>query len=103
MDRRSFIKTSILAGAALWATDWEKAFALGRQAPEVGKPWRGWKEGEFQIHFIYTGVAESMFLIFPDGTTMLLDCGDFDALARGEKAVPLLPSAECNSNSLSSY
>jgi hypothetical protein len=35
-----------------------------------------------------------MFLIFPDGTTMLLDCGDFDAAARGEKAVPILPSAE---------
>ena len=97
MDRRSFIKTSLLAGASLWAADWEKAFALGRQAPEVGKPWRGWKEGEFQIHFIYTGVAESMFLIFPDGTTMLLDCGDFNAVGRGEKAVPLLPDASRHS------
>ena len=97
MDRRSFIKTSLLAGASLWAADWEKAFALGRQAPEVGKPWRGWKEGEFQIHFIYTGVAESMFLIFPDGTTMLLDCGDFNAVGRGEKAVPLLPNASRHS------
>ena len=35
-----------------------------------------------------------MFLIFPDGTTMLLDCGDFDAAARGEKSVPILPSAD---------
>ena len=33
-----------------------------------------WKKGEFQIHFIHTGVGESQFLIFPDGTTMLLDC-----------------------------
>ena len=97
MNRRDFIKTSALAGAALLLTDWENAFAAGCRDPRTGKPWPGWKEGEFQIHFIYTGVAESMFLIFPDGTTMLLDCGDFDALARGEKAVPLLPGPERHS------
>lgn len=92
MDRREFIKGSILAGIGLSLTDWERAFAAGCQDICAGKPWQGWKEGQFQIHFIYTGVAESMFLIFPDGTTLLLDCGDFDALARGKKAVPLLPS-----------
>lgn len=94
MDRREFIKASILSGAAICISDWEKAFAMGRRDAMVGRLWRGWKEGEFQIHFIYTGVAESMFLIFPDGTTMLLDCGDFDAAARGEKSVPILPSAD---------
>ena len=93
MDRRDFLKTSLLGGAALCLLPWEEAFAMGRSNSLVGRPWPGWKEGQFQIHFIYTGVAESLFLIFPDGTTMLLDCGDFDALARGEKAVPLLPSA----------
>ena len=93
MDRRDFLKTSLLAGAGLCLTDWTEAFAAGRNDVRAGKPWRGWREGEFQIHFIYTGVAESIFLIFPDGTSMLLDCGDFDALARGEKAVPLLPNA----------
>ena len=97
MDRRDFLKTSLLAGAGLCLADWEKAFAAGCHDARAGKPWQGWKEGEFQIHFIYTGVAESMFLIFPDGTTMLLDCGDFDALARGEKAVPLLPGPERHS------
>ena len=97
MDRRDFIKSSLLAGAGLVFTDWKEAFAAGCRDNHAGKPWQGWKEGQFQIHFIYTGVAESMFLIFPDGTTMLLDCGDFDALARGEKAVPLLPSAERHS------
>ena len=94
MDRRDFLKTSLLGGAALCLSDWEKAFALGCRDKAVGKKWQGWKEGEFQIHFIYTGVAESMFFIFPDGTTMLLDCGDFDAAARGKKAVPILPSQE---------
>jgi hypothetical protein len=32
-----------------------------------------------------------MFLIFPDGTTMLLDCGDSAAMTRGDLAVPILP------------
>lgn len=81
----------------LLLSDWEKAFSMGRMHTDAGKPWRGWKKGEFQIHFIYTGVAESIFLIFPDGTTMLMDCGDFDALARGPKAVPLLPDASRHS------
>ncbi len=94
MDRRFFLKTSVIGGAALLLSDWERAFSMGRKHTDAGKPWRGWKKGEFQIHFIYTGVAESMFLIFPDGTTMLLDCGDFDAAARGEKSVPILPSAD---------
>ena len=75
-------------------TDWERAFARGMKDPQVGKTWKGWKKGEFQIHFIYTGVAESLFLIFPDGTTMLLDCGDHNAIGRGKLAVPVLPNAD---------
>ena len=94
MDRRDFLKSALLSGGALLLSDWKEAFARGTQDPRAGKVWQGWKEGEFQIHFIYTGVGESMFLIFPDGTTMLLDCGDFDAAARGEKAVPILPNSD---------
>ena len=37
-----------------------------------------WQEGELEIHQIYTGRGESSFLIFPDGTTMLIDAGDYD-------------------------
>ncbi|MBR0532225.1 MAG: MBL fold metallo-hydrolase, partial [Bacteroidales bacterium] len=96
MDRRDFIKSSALATAALML-DWEKAFALGTKAPEVGKAWKGWKNGHFQVHFIYTGVGESMFMIFPDGTTMLLDCGDHNAIGRGKLAVPVLPSPDKHS------
>ncbi len=75
-------------------SDWENAFALGTKNRRVGKPWKGWKKGEFQVHFIYTGVCESMFIIMPDGTTMLLDCGDHNAVGRGKLAVPVLPSPE---------
>ena len=92
MHRRDFIKTSLLAGGALWLSSFESAFAEGKADKMAGKRWKGWKKGQLQVHFIYTGVAESMFFIFPDGTTMLLDCGDHDALKRGELAVPLLPN-----------
>lgn len=96
MDRREFIKTSIVGAGALWLTDWEKAFAAGTHAPEVGKVWKGWKKGHFQVHFIYTGVGESMFYIFPDGTTMLLDCGDHNAIGR-KLRVPVLPNPDKHS------
>ncbi len=51
---------------------------------EVGKPYRGWKEGELDLHFIHTGGGESAFYIYPDGTTALVDAGDKD-LARSSK------------------
>ncbi len=68
------------------------AWSAAAASPSAGSGWDGWKKGHFQIHFIYTGVAESMFMLFPDGTSMLLDCGDHSALTRLELAVPVLPS-----------
>ena len=44
----------------------------------VGEPYRGWQEGEMDIHHIYTGNGEANFLILPDATTMLIDAGDYD-------------------------
>ena len=37
-----------------------------------------WKEGYLDIHHIHAGVNVATFMIFPDGTTMLIDCGDLD-------------------------
>ena len=51
-----------------------------------------WREGHLQIHFIYTGVAESVFILYPDSTSLLIDCGDHPAHRRGKYAVPILPS-----------
>lgn len=48
------------------------------QSEKVGDVYGGWKEGEMDIHHIYTGRGESSFLIFPDATTMLIDVGDHD-------------------------
>ena len=53
-----------------------------------------WSLGHFQAHFIYTGVAESIFLIFPDATTMLLDCGDHPAITRLNLALPVAPGPQ---------
>lgn len=93
MDRREFIKTSSLAAALGLLGQWQEVFAKGKSDKMVGKKWKGWSKGHFQVHFIYTGVGESLFFILPDGTTMLVDCGDHDALGRGKLAVPVLPNS----------
>lgn len=53
-----------------------------------------WSAGHFQAHFIYTGVAESVFLVFPDGTSLLLDCGDHPAITRLHLALPVMPGPQ---------
>ena len=85
--RRDFLKHSLLLGGA-------SCFGLLGKAADlssVGKVWKGWEPGQFQVHFIYTGGGEKMFHIFPDGTTLLLDCGDHPACKRGKLAVEILP------------
>ncbi len=107
MNRRNFVKTAALAPlfGAFAARAAEtcpsakggegKAWS-GKSHPLAGKRLPPWKPGEFQVHFIYTGVAESMFWIMPDGTTMLLDCGDHEAWKRGKLAVWILPDGRRN-------
>lgn len=91
MRRREFIGAAAAAGFTGALGDWAHAFAAGMDAPGAGRPWQGWKKGEFQTHFIYTGRSESVFMIFPDGTTMLIDCGDYDVPRRLERQTPVLP------------
>ncbi len=50
--------------------------SAGIFAQEAGKPFPPWKEGEMEIHHIYTGRGEGVFCILPDGTTLLIDPGD---------------------------
>ena len=62
---------------------------------EVGCAYPGWRAGELDIHFIHTGTSENTFMIFPDGTTMLLDCGHVRRRAPGyADAIPPAPSGE---------
>ena len=94
MDRRDFLKTAAGAAALIYFGSCGDAQSQGNAVGKVLKPW---KKGQFQVHFIYTGVGESMFWILPDGTTMLLDCGDHNAIGRGKLAVPVLPDSNRHS------
>jgi len=67
---------------------------INHSTERAGKQFPAWRQGELQIHFINTGVAEGIFFIFPDGTTMLVDCGDHPAVTRLEMAVPVVPGPE---------
>lgn len=91
MNRRRFIGQTATVGLAAALGDWRRAFAAGMKDAGVGRPWKGWMRGELQAHFIYTGRAESTFLIFPDGTTMLVDSGDYDVPQRVLMQTPVLP------------
>ena len=58
-----------------------RIFALGllavaALAQQVGQPLPAWTPGTLDIHQINTGRGNAALLIFPDGTSMLLDAGD---------------------------
>lgn len=55
-----------------WAIFWI-AFSLAAQAQDTLPPWR---EGLWDIHHISTGRGNAAFMVFPDGTTLLLDAGE---------------------------
>jgi beta-lactamase superfamily II metal-dependent hydrolase len=55
-----------------------------------------WQEGYFDIHHINTGSGNCTFMIFPDGTTLLVDAGDVNRSVRAMgptqlKIAPRLP------------
>lgn len=61
--------------------------SLGIQAQTLPS----WQQGWFDIHHISTGKGECQFLVFPDGTTMVIDCGDMTGQGKGwahSKALP---------------
>ena len=37
-----------------------------------------WEKGSLDIHFISTGRSSSIFVLMPDGTTLLIDAGDLN-------------------------
>ncbi len=71
------------------------------QNKEIGKAIPAWKPGEIEIHHIYTGRGESSFLILPDGTSMLIDAGDFDPDPEEYALMtPLLPDSSKRAGTL---
>lgn len=74
---------------------WSAAAGLAGtvRADEVGGVYPGWRPGELDLHFVYTGCGENMFYRLPDGTAILNDTGEFYR-PRDKKDVPLLPHAK---------
>jgi hypothetical protein len=65
LDRRTLLKSLAYAGAVS---------VCGRaRASDVALP--AWSEGHFDLHHIDTARGNATLLIFPDGTTMLIDAG----------------------------
>ena len=62
-------------------------------AVEVGKPLAAWSEGCLDIHTISTGRGECLFFILPDGTTMVVDAGEFSRESSEYKNVLQRPNA----------
>lgn len=65
-------------------------------SPEIGQAYSGWKEGDMDLHFIYTGVGESCFHIMPDGTSILIDAGGRDT-GKYSRNAELLPDGSRHS------
>ena len=87
LSRRNFLSGS--AATALFGVTGGCASLCGEER------YPGWKPGELDIHLIHTGQAESTFMIFPDGTTMLVDCGYVEERKAGyAEAIPVVPSAK---------
>ena len=87
LNRRDFLRNATAFGA-LAAT----GIARG-DSDAIGKPYPGWKPGEMDLHFVYTGCGENMFYRLPDGTAILNDTGEYYR-PRDLDQVPLLPSPE---------
>lgn len=62
---------------------------------QLGATLPDWQDGMLDIHAINTGRGECTFIIYPDGTTMLVDAGDlFGYKPPKYEAVPARPSAD---------
>jgi len=80
-SRRSF-----LGGASAFAV------AGCAQVPLAEEDAVRWHPGELLVHFLHTGTGEQTFFQFPDGTTMLLDCGHVKRKPAYVESVPPCPS-----------
>ena len=62
---------------------------LDAESAETGSPLTPWEPGMMEIHHIYTGHGESVFHIFPDGTSLLIDAGQLERIGYELKSVTL--------------
>ncbi|MCH3982009.1 MAG: MBL fold metallo-hydrolase [Prevotella sp.] len=48
-----------------------------------------WKKGYLDIHTIFTGHGNSQYIVFPDGTTLMIDAGDHRTDPYNRKYAPM--------------
>src|SRR5262245_26457469 len=80
-----FVRIGILS----WAVVLTSKAVCGQQP---GEPLSAWSPGMFDIHQIHTGRGNAALLVFPDGTTALVDAGGVPD-RKGLEIGPQRPSA----------
>lgn len=60
-----------------------------------------WEKGYLDIHQISTGRGNASFIVFPDGTTLLVDAGDTDIQAFNTRYAPMFTSPALPDSSVS--
>lgn len=64
---------------------------VGLATTAAGRDYKvpAWEPGEMELHVICTGRGEANFMIMPDGTSMLIDAGDWNDLL--DEMAPAMP------------
>lgn len=62
-----------------------------REYGQVGQPLPPWEEGYLDIHAINTGRGECTLFILPDGTTLVVDAGEFSSEPKAYRNVAQKP------------
>lgn len=93
LAHNAYALIEVYASGAVKVTGFSSApvSATGRAARGGWTGAAAWQPGHYQVHFIYTGRGESMLHLFPDGTSLLVDCGDSMRFHNTPAEVPLLP------------
>ncbi len=87
IDRRTFLSRGV-AAAGIWGSGMDVWAEMARH-PLAGGIMPKWEKGHFRIHILYNGRSETTFHVFPDGTSLLIDCGDL--IIGGRDVTPHLP------------
>lgn len=86
LNRRTFMR-----GAAALGLSAAAKRAEGQSIPTVLPAWQA---GLLDIHHICTGRGSATFIMYPDGTTMLIDAGDVSGDRPEETILPRIPNAD---------
>lgn len=71
-SRRAFLGGGVATAGLIWAG---RGRAAQSETAAIGRPLPPWRPGVLDIHHIDTGGGNATFVLMPDGTTLLIDCG----------------------------